>query len=209
MNRMKKAAGSEAKFSRARHSAGLRRFQYPRETEIQENRPTAERDADEQVLNVHEGEEPLRAAESEGAAEPDGLRVVSRKRDCLIVEQVLQHRPGPGKPLASVELRLTTALRGQRRQDGLIQAAYLLRLEILNLSPGARVEGFSLGPWRSEGLALEVGSIAVPEPFWSAFQPRSGHAYGRLLLADTPRNRLLDFPWAVEGILPSPEPFPG
>jgi hypothetical protein len=147
-------------------------------------------------------------ASSTGPAAQD-WRVISKTRTLLIVEQSLEYTPTQGHPAVRVELRLTTAIRGLRKQDGLTQAAYLLRLEIIQLSSGMQVAGFSLGPWGTGELGLERGSQAVPEPLWTAFQPQSGHVHGRVQVADLGRNRILDLPWRTEGILPGPEPFPG
>ncbi|MEW6516133.1 MAG: hypothetical protein AB1439_04425 [candidate division FCPU426 bacterium] len=130
---------------------------------------------------------------------------VQRTRNSIRVEQEVSYHPGAGQPLVSLVLGLTTACRGRRKQDGLTQLAYVLRLEVLSASEGARLEGFKLGPWSAEDLGLETGSIHVAEPVWAAFQPASGRCHGRLLIGDRPRRRLLDLPWASEALVPGAE----
>ena len=135
--------------------------------------------------------------------------VVKKKRNSIMVEQVVQYSGKKGCPVVNAEIRLTTAWRGQRKADGLSETAYLMRLEILSLSGEAKVEGFSLGPWQVDSLKLELGSIYIAEPIWAGFQPFSGPITGRLLINDTERNQLLDLPWQTEGIVPGPEPCSG
>lgn len=141
------------------------------------------------------------------AAEPAPVWKVQRTRQTIQIEQEIAYRPGPGKPLVTLTVRLTTACRGRRKQDGLAQTAYLLRLEVKDASEGARLEGFKLGPWDFSDLELEAGSIHVAEPLWAAFQPASGRRRGRMLIGDRPRHRLLDLPWETEALFPGAEPF--
>jgi hypothetical protein len=141
------------------------------------------------------------------AAEAALLWKVQRTRQAVRIEQELVYHPGPSKPLVTLTLRLTTACRGRRKQDGLVQAAYLLRLEVLAASEGARLEGFKLGPWNFSDLDLEAGSIHVTEPLWTGFQPASGRWRGRVLIGDRPRHRLLDLPWDTEALVPGAEPL--
>lgn len=141
------------------------------------------------------------------AKEPAPLWKVQRTRQTVRIDQELTYHPGPGKPLVSLSLRLTTACRGRRKQDGLVQTAYLLRLEVLAASEGARLEGCKLGLWHLSELDLEPGSVHVAEPVWAAFQPASGRWRGRVLIGDRPRHRLLDLPWDTEALVPGSEPF--
>ncbi len=136
-------------------------------------------------------------------------RLVKKKRNSLTIEQVVQYSGKRGCPVVNAEIRLTTAWQGQRKQDGLSETAYLMRLEILSLSGEAKVEGFSLGPWQVDNLKLETGSIYIAEPIWAGFQPFSGTITGRLLINDTERNQLLDLPWQTESVVPGPEPCSG
>jgi len=144
---------------------------------------------------------------SEVAQVPEML--VKKFRDGLIVEQTLQYTPGKGKPIVYAQIRLTTVLRGKRKNDGLTEAAYLLRLEVLTTSEAARVEGIHLGPWQLNDLNLEAGSIFIAEPLWAGFQPRFGQIKGRFFLGDTVRNQLLDLPLKTEAVVPGPEAFLG
>jgi hypothetical protein len=135
------------------------------------------------------------------------LRTLTRTRTSLVVAQVLVHRRGPGKPLLVAELKLSTALRGNRKTDALVETAYLFRLEIVKTSAAIKLEGFSLGPWRAEGLDLEGGNIFVAEPLWTGFQPVAGKVHGRIRFADTVRQCVLDLPWNTEALVPGPEPW--
>jgi hypothetical protein len=208
-NSWRKSSETPEQFSREQHSAVLKRYQQRRGADDPEaaagNGPAAP--APETVRS----EEPATYSAGPGARlpEPGAPRAVARTRTLLQLEQTLSCVPAPGQARVTVTLRLTTACRGQRKTDGMVQAGFLMRLEVLSLSAGARVEGFSLGPWQAEGLSLETGSIVTPEPIWAAFQPRSGVLQGRLLLADLTRHRVLDLPWRTEGLVPGPEAFPG
>lgn len=136
-------------------------------------------------------------------------RRVKRGRNLCTIEQELRQSAGLGQPMASVRLRLTTACRGSRKLDGLQETAYLLRLEVLELSRSVRLEGFSLGPWSAENLKLEPGAIFLAEPLWTSFPPRTGILEGRLLLEEVEHNRLLDLPWPTEAVVPGSEPYTG
>jgi hypothetical protein len=98
-------------------------------------------------------------------------------------------------------------LRGKRRNDGLTEAAYLLRIEVLASSEAVRVEGICLGPWQLNDLKLESGSVYICHPLWAGFSPQSGPVKGRILIGDTVRNRLLDLPFQTEAVIPGPEVF--
>jgi hypothetical protein len=197
----------EEQLSRVKHTAALRRLEKRRDEAAQVSAAwpvgPAAQVSDIPPLPISPSPEP--AADS---AEPR-LRVVTRQKSLLITEQTLEYKAGPGRPVIQAVLRLSTAVKGQRQADGVTQAGYWLRLEIVRLSEGVRLAGFSLGPWQAEKLNLEKGSIALPDPVWSAFRPRTGKIAGRVLLADGARQRLLDLPWHTEGIVPGPEPFPG
>lgn len=147
------------------------------------------------------------AGAKEAAAAPPSLpvRKVKKGHQSLTVEQTLQFSSGKGKPIISAEIRLTTALRGKRKTDGLSEAAYLLRLEVLSASEAVKIEGLRLGPWQLQDLQLEAGTLHVASPVWAGFLPSQGVARGRILLGDTLRNRLLDLPLETEAITPGPE----
>ncbi|MCD4812230.1 hypothetical protein K8S19_00835 [bacterium] len=138
------------------------------------------------------------------AVEKNSLKKI---RDGMIVEQTVAYNPGKGKPIIYVRFRLTTAVRGKKKQDFMQTAAYLLRLEILDASEGAVVEGLFLGPWQITGLVLEPGAIHIAEPLWAGFQARQGENKGRIYLGDTVRNRVLDIPIKVSVVIPGPDAF--
>lgn len=203
--RWRRTTEDEVNNERPRHSEELRRFEQWQgmsglDTRLEET-PLNEKGA------ASETEEAFQPAAS-GVTRP-AYRIVVRNKTTLIVEQTVEYHPGRGGPVLSAEVRLTTAVRGKRKQDGVSLAAYLLRLEVLRLSPGLRVAGISLGPWQASEVELERGSILEPDLIWSAFQPGHGPARGRLLLDDSAQNRVLDLPWRTEGILPGSEPFSG
>lgn len=206
-NLWRKDAEEKDLLSREQHSAVLRRYQKRRGEEAPTDASTPAPEAEAAT----ETDRRWTAASNGAAPETSSgaLRVTSRMRTSLQLEQTLTYAPGTGRDGASVEVKLTTACRGQRKQDGLVQVGYLMRLEVVTLSPGLRVEGFSLGPWQAEGLCLEAGAIVTPDPVWAAFQPATGALRGRLRVADTIRRRLLDLPWRTMGLVPGPEPFPG
>lgn len=143
------------------------------------------------------------------ATAPAPARKVKKGHQSLTVEQTLQFSPGKGKPVVSAEIRLTTAQRGKRKSDGLSEAAYLLRLEVLSASEAVKVEGLRLGPWQLQDLQLEPGSLHVAPPVWAGFQPSLGTARGRIFLGDALRNRLLDLPLETEAVIPGPEAMAG
>jgi hypothetical protein len=152
--------------------------------------------------------EPAPAGLSESVAEVESsLQVLTRTRTSLVVLQTLVQRLGQGRPLMVVKLKLSTALRGARKVDGLSEAAYLFRLEVVKTSGAVKLEGFNLGPWRAEGLDLEGENIFVAEPLWTGFQSQTGKLKGRIRFADTLRQVVLDVPWATEAIVPGPEPL--
>ncbi|MBN1595552.1 hypothetical protein JW933_06465 [candidate division FCPU426 bacterium] len=132
---------------------------------------------------------------------------VKRIRDGVTVEQTVQYLPAKGKPAVFATVRLTTSMRGKRKTDGLAEAAYLLRLEVMAASEAVRLEGLRLGPWQLHDLSLETHGLLVTEPLWTGFQPLYGPIKGRLILGDTLRNRLLDLPFHTEATIPGPEPF--
>jgi hypothetical protein len=138
--------------------------------------------------------------------EPE-IKVIARTKISLRVEQRLVYRPGLGRAWVTVELRLTTALRGLRKIDAYTEAGYLFRLEVLKISPGIKVEGFSLGPWRTERLGMERGNIFVADPLWTGFQAAAGNIRGRIFLVDAKRKCVLDLPWNTEALVPGPEPY--
>jgi hypothetical protein len=135
------------------------------------------------------------------------LRTLSRSRTSLVLAQTLVQRRAPGQPLLVAELKLSTALRGSRKVDGLTEAAYLFRLEVVKTSAHLKLEGFSLGPWQAERLDLEGGNIFVAEPLWAGFQALTGKLGGRIRFTDTARQCVLDFPWHTEALVPGPEPW--
>lgn len=202
-------AEHEPQDTRVRHTAALRRLEKRRDEVAFEAAP-----ADE-PFPVERPDLPLygRQAGTEApAAEPREaepiLKVVSRQRALWVVEQTVSHAPASGRPAVEIRLRLSTAVRGSRKENGLTQAAYLLRLELLGRRDGLSVEGFTLGPWRADDLRLETGSIHLAEALWSAFSPRQGKLRGRLRIREAGRNRTWDLPWPTEGLAPGPEPFP-
>ncbi len=217
-NRWKKSPAPEPSISRSQHSAILRRYQRK-----QEKNAATEGGADP-------GEESLAAADSQGMSDPPVSRTatagaetetgsgvpeantapagearVRKGRNSLTLEQVLEYRPGKGAERWHVRVRLTTSARGLRKRDGLSETAYLLRLEILSASPGFLVAGISLGPWQVQDLALAEGSLWMPEPLWTAFQPVNRRQRGAVRVLDTDHHRILDWPWQVECILPGVE----
>lgn len=149
----------------------------------------------------------LNTENTETVAGPD--RIVKKYRDGVILEQMVQYVPGKGKPIVHARVRLTTAIRGKRKQDGLIEAAYLLRLEVLETSQAVRVEGLQLGPWQMQDLNLETGSLYLAAPLWTGFQPYFGPVKARVIIGDVARNRLLDLPLKITAVIPGPEPFGG
>ncbi len=129
-------------------------------------------------------------------------------RQAVEVEQALSHHFGPRKPVLEITLKLTTALRGKRQQDGLAEGGYMFRLEVLKTSPDLKLAGFQLGPWKAENLEMEPGAIFLHPPLWAGFQAKTGTVKGRLLLKDMTRHRLVDLPWKTEAVVPGPEPMP-
>lgn len=189
-----------SKRPRAEHSGFLRRFHGEKPgaaaLSVETSQPAA---ATRETLL------PLKPA-GEAEIEPS-LRALTRTRSSLVLAQTLVQRLGIGRPWAVVELKITTALRGTRQVEGLTETAYLFRLEVVKTSPGVKLEGFNLGPWRAEGLDLEAGNIFVAEPLWTGFQAQAGKLRGRIRLADTVRQSLLDCPWVTEALVPGPEPI--
>lgn len=185
------------------------RKEEPRTPAVLRRRPGAHERGNLPEVPVAASPTPEPAVRPNLAAPAEGVQPwkVQRARQTIRIEQELAHRPGPGKPIVSLTLRLTTACRGRRKQDGLTQAAYLLRLEVLAGSEGARLEGCKLGPWNLSGLELEPGSLYIAEPLWTGFQPSGGRWRGRVLIGDRPRHRLLDLPWETEALVPGAEPF--
>jgi hypothetical protein len=120
----------------------------------------------------------------------------------LIATQTVVYSEGQARPQLEARLRLTTAFNGKRKQDGLVEIAYLLRLEVLACSSAIRVEGLKLGPWQFSDLKLEAGGIYLAKPVWTAFQPHSGAVNGRVYLGDCKRHRLIDLPFKTEAIIP-------
>ncbi len=135
---------------------------------------------------------------------PAGLKI-KRSRQAVEVEQDLSHSFGPNKPILEITLKLTTALRGQRKHEGLVENGYLFRLEVVHVSPDLKLAGFQLGPWSAQGLDLDQGAIYIHPPLWAGFQARSGPIKGRVLLQDLTRHRLVDLPWKTEALVPGPE----
>jgi hypothetical protein len=135
------------------------------------------------------------------------LRIVEKSKTVVTLEQTVVYNPGKGRPIINVQLRLTTAIAGQRKQDGLAETAYLLRLEVVAAGGRAQVEGYCLGPWHAENQHWEAGSIYISQPFWASFQPQAGLLKGRIYIYDIERNRLLDLPWKTEGIFPGIKPL--
>lgn len=133
-----------------------------------------------------------------------GLHSIVRKKSdaCRVADVSLEHSYGPGKAVVQAGLRLTTAVAGERRERGLREKAFLLRLEVARVSPGIRLGDFCLGPWKAEKLNLEAGGLWLPEAVWSAFEPCAGNLPGRAVLLDSLRRKRLDLPWDVEGIFP-------
>ena len=133
---------------------------------------------------------------------------IKNTKKSLTLKQKISYIPRPGQVWLEVEFYLTTAYYVSRKKDSrLNEIAYMLRLEILNISKGVRWVGFNLGPWQVEDLNLEKGSIFFAEPLWLAFRPACEVRKGRCLLLDIYKNRLLDLPWEtkifVPGIIPS------
>lgn len=135
--------------------------------------------------------------------------LVKKTRGGLLVEQVLEYSDGMKRPILDVTIRLTTANRGKRKENGLVESAYLLRLEVIKAAPNVKVEGFQLGPWNGDGLNLDQGGLIVCDPLWTGFQPKSTEIKGRLLLKDTSRKRLVDLPWKTEAVIPGADPYAG
>lgn len=206
-NLWRKGSEEQDLLSREQHSAVLRRYQKRKGEEAPATAPTPAPGAE--AAEGTNRREAGSAGETATEPSPGAPRVISRSRTSLQLEQTLSYAPGMGRDGASVSVRLTTACRGQRKPDGLVQVGYLLRLEVLSLSPGLHLEGFSLGPWQAEGLSLEAGAIVTPDPVWASFQSATGTLQGRLRVEDTLRRRLLDLPWRTVGLVPGPEPFPG
>ncbi len=146
------------------------------------------------------------ASMDDQGGERPALKVISKSRTTCLVEQRLVHSYGLGQPMVTLKLRLSTAVRGQRNQEGCIEVGYLFRLEVLQASPAIQVEGFSLGPWRAERVSMDVGNIFVADPLWAAFQAHTGRIHGRILLLDVKRKCVLDLPWETEALVPGPEP---
>lgn len=134
---------------------------------------------------------------------------IKKIRNGLIVEQNVTYTPGANKPVFQVDCRLTTAVRGLKQNDDLTESAYLLRLEMIKLSPNLKVAGFQLGPWQVTALDLDKGSIYLAQPFWSGFQPVAGLVSARLLITDLSRHRLVDLPWQTHAVCPGADPYNG
>jgi len=132
---------------------------------------------------------------------------IKKIRDGLIVEQNVTYTPGPKKPIMHMYCRLSTAVRGVRKSDGLIERAFLLRLELLKLSPNLKVAGFQLGPWQATDLDMDIGSIFLTPPLWTGFKADAGAIAGRLLLKDLNRHRMIDIPWKTNVVMPGVEPI--
>jgi|GEM_PF-6878228 len=151
-------------------------------------------------------EPPLRPAEPEmippvqDADKP--WSEVQQSRQSITLEQPFQYNPGSNRPMVSVKVRLTTAHVGERRERGMAEAVYVLRLEVLEASGEACVEGFALGPWQVANQAWGPGAVYVAEPLLAGFGPQFGPLQGRIQIYDQERNRLLDMPWQTEGIFP-------
>jgi hypothetical protein len=142
--------------------------------------------------------------------EEDVAQVVVKKiRDGIISEQSVEYVAGKGKPIIFAKIKMTTVLRGKRKNDGLIEGAYLLRIEVLDISRAARVEGLRLGPWQVDGMQLETGSVYLAEPIWTVFQPETLECTARIHIGDVDRKRLLDLPLHTQAMLPGAEPFSG
>jgi hypothetical protein len=133
-------------------------------------------------------------------------KVTSHLKTCTLEQRVVLPAR-QGQPWVSLELGLTTALRGRRVLEGLTQGAYLLRLEILNSTPGLRLSGFSLGPWHKAGLDLEVGNMVVADPLWFGFAPVQKRVRGRLRLYDSKNKNIMEAPWSVEALVPGDQTF--
>ncbi len=209
----RKKSALRGKMSRAQHSDLLRRLAKRRPNPAAWSpAPGQAAGEDPAEPGPEPGRRPLAAPKTvlpAAGAAPEPEKIVHRGRHAVTVETTLNFSRGGDGPSISLALRLTTALRGQRRQNGVEEAAYLLRLELLQGTPGVKLEGFSLGPWQADGLNLEPGSILVPEPIWAGFAPGLQTTRGRVLLADGSRNRLLDLPWRVTAVVPGTEPLAG
>lgn len=177
---------------------------------------TSEVENEEPMANANSypdqvSEMPLNSATPEAEDEnQEALAVVVKKfREGIIIEQSVEYVAGKGKPVICAKIRLTTALRGKRKTDGLIEGAYILRLEVLAGSRAVKVEGLRLGPWQIDDMQLETGSVYLAEPIWAGFQPVSGSCNGRIHIGDVDLKRLLDLPLNTVAVLPGPEPFSG
>lgn len=201
-------AALKHKISREEHSAILRQYQrekgkakaaHGQDWKAQEMKPAP--------LPAEAAETVLLAEKKEAAPPAHAYMVLDESRSHVTVQQELQYSR-KREAMVSARIRLTTAVRGRRSQAGCSQAGYVLRLEVLSLTPGARVEGFTLGLWHVQNLALEAGSVVCPDIIWAGFQPTSALLQGRFLIADDLKHRLLDLPWKTQGIIPGIEPFP-
>lgn len=194
----KKKSYSKPKLSRESQTKILKEKLEPEQSDKQESSGNEETAAPDK-----------RSKNTEPTKQTETLPSLSSKkiRGGVIVEQVLTYSPGKNKPVVELKIKLTTALRGKRKRDGLSESAYLLRMEVLGASEGTKVEGFQLGPWNGEKLNLDKGGIIVCEPVWTGFQPFTGSVKGRIILHDTQRHRLIDLPWSTEGTTPGAEPY--
>jgi hypothetical protein len=139
--------------------------------------------------------------------ESEKPKVVRQGRHRLLVEHRLKYLPGLGQPFLEFIFRVSSAWKEPIHADGRKGGGYLFRLEVAYCSPGVKISGVAVGPWRAENLDLSSGSIWVPEPIAALFSPFAGPVSGRILVENMRRHERLDLPCLLRVIVPGPDPL--